>query len=226
MKKPLTSLLFISASLIFWTGHAPAWEPDTDTYNSRIYEDDRDPNLLPMSSHYTFGAIAKFSDIVGIGVVLEGIPPVSRETGPWSMDIPGYFRIRIEQPFIGCARNQIIHVRQRYHTPPEEPPLQLLQDDPVEYAFRLNDIKFFPAIYPTNDARIVFAVSTNNFDRREYVSLHWKVPHEKVFNPDPNRPMLREYAPQRLPPPRSLFSPSCLIRLFSVLEKVRIHGGT
>ena len=57
--------------------------------------------------------MAKCTDVIGIGEVLEGETPLCAIGMP-SNRYTGYFRVRIYQPFVGCVSNQEIRVHQRW----------------------------------------------------------------------------------------------------------------
>jgi len=101
MKKQLTSLL-VCASALLWANNAQAqFIPDE--------------LKLPYEIMHSFGRLAKCSDLVGIGVVLPGVPAESIPDD-WR-HLRCYFVLRIEQPFWGCVSNQEIRVFQRGSEP-------------------------------------------------------------------------------------------------------------
>jgi len=69
-------------------------------------------------------------------------------------------------------------------------------------------------LYPTNDARIVFAVSTNIIDRGYPEALHWKIPYEKMTNQRRIKDILPDGTIVYYPPPSALPQPEIPIYRF------------
>ena len=133
-------------------------------------------NILGWYGGCTLGLVAKYSDVAGIGIVEEGLPPTPIES---ALDIetqPGYFNVRIEHPLVGCTNNQVIRIRHDYEIPTEKPSLDLQQTDPELYDDLWLKWYRYTGSAPTNHARIVFAAGYYYY-YDDWVA-NWNCPYE------------------------------------------------
>ena len=202
MKKQPTTLILCTSAII-WTTHASLYDHDAP-YD---YEKFRD-------GEWFIGTVAKQINLAGIGIVQEGDPPyfATREEREKYLfrNWPGNIIVRIEQPFIGCVRNQEIRVLERGRMnqvlfPAEEPPIGLLQTDPELYQELLEKWEYFQSYSPTNGARIVIMAKWANYYQDVSLS-NWNKTHEEA----PIGIIPPEYLPFRphdpvptIPPPKN-----------------------
>ena len=172
MKKTFLPFL-IYASVVFWSN-------STLTSPRRVYHP---PPLELARFDYSLGVMAKCSDIAGIGVVMEGEPPIP--TPEVLLEQTGYFVVRMIHPFIGCESNQEIRVRQRYRPPVAIPAQEDLS--PEEYQKQWRQLEWYNECVPTSQARIVLGVSLVPVSPKNETK-NWNVPPLEIkkhgSNPD------------------------------------------
>jgi len=168
MKKQITSLLLSTLTLLCSSNTPPELPP---------YEFENYGN-----SEATFGLMAKYADVAGIGLVLpEREPPIPiLPLDPLDKEQTGYFIVRVEHPFVGCETNQEIRIRHDGY-PEEEPPIGLWQTDPEAYLRQFYLWEYYLTTAPTSGARVVFnVVYYEEYEDWAKGAANWNILHEDL----------------------------------------------
>jgi len=119
-----------------------------------------------LANHTTrLGQFARYSDVIGVGKVsdIQAVP----YTTHFGYIIPlRHFTVTVDDALVGCTNGQPIKVRVNYTD-----------------IWNVHDTKISDYL-PTNDSRIVFAVSTNKYDKIQGV-MYWNRP--ALYFPPPDK---------------------------------------